>query len=1278
MLTQRMAAMTLATLGLTLGAMAAEPLWQCNFDDGKTAGWNVRSRNTGEKDYVRHEPATRPGDKGRGPALCSGMLPHKEVLAYGPVAGGIVTTDDLALRLRYHVRTEGGDIDRLRVHVWLAKGRRWHEAIAPVAGRWHTLTYRLADMFAVLDCSAGQAVKSLQIEAWGNFDSSAVELCLDDLMLCRGAEAEPETSEPLSNVSHPRLFYTPNEIADIREKVKRYDWAAVLLREATNVADGWLKKKILVPERKGGYPVRLIACFKCGKPSRCMLYDYGKPNQLTCAHCGAVRSDDLGAFPADAAWTTKYSCAASAWRSKTHIDLGRGVKALGLAYAVAGNEQHARAARQILVGYAHRYADYVLDVGAKVFPYRQEEQHWLVDLAAGYDLVLSSPCLSGADRLAIENRVLRASARTLAYRWGGSKNLILWNRNAIAAVGFCLGDQALIDFALNGSMGFRWIMANWLDDDGSWVEAHPGYFCYALQATEVMCEMACRSGVDFYKLDKIRRFFAYPVVNSYPDATWQTRKLPIAQIETAYRRYHAPVFAWAIREYYRKPSARRRASLLSEPEVAPPDGFRLASVNFPKRGNALLRAGQDDSAICVHFDYEPRMAKQRGWKLKTMPFALGRLLHPKTSIFYDRLWNNATLAYNTVVVDEQAQALSDGELRFFGAAPQVSIIEADANAAYPHTKLRRTLLLTDRYLLDLFRVVSDQPRRMDWLYHNRGELDCAVKLEPRKGPLGIADGYLEVTEVCKGWADDTWEAVWRMQDRDDPTRVTLRTGLDGEQVGSTGGKRRSPAGEAIWRTSIPESIVITDRRTHLGSKAAIAWVTEAMGKDGGEWWLDARHSDAKALVTVLFVQAPTRPNAFVTFSYFVDANPAAKPSLVADVYDDKTHFNFEVQPLKLGRWCNATIPLEELCRGKYSGFLRSITFILRREVVSAPFNVYLDDVAVHQGEDREPPCAIDDLTATRDGDDVRLRWSIPRDALSGVAHFDVFAGRGDRFVRKQATKLNAQPLTHAHELTHAAGAEEAWAYWVEAADHWGNRSLSNRAAVGVLPMPNRHRGSGMRLTMLGEKRTRVITGKGASGEASALVCVRRRAKGTVFAALLEPYVNRAAVQRVTRLPLKLDGKPCTQTEALGVKVECPERTEHVIVAYAPGLKGCDAMACDGTVGVVSCTSDGVLRYAYLGQGRRLRLKEAVIESATETSLYVERMAGGRWLVHNQGSADTTLAVGSPFAAKPVVYALDSDQQRTGQVQARCAAGRVEWAARAGAMYEIADKYSPMQ
>ena len=298
--TKRMAAMVLATFGLTLGATAAEPLWQSNFDDGKTAGWNVRNRNTGEKSYARHEPAARAGDEGKGLALCSGMLPHKEVLAYGPVARGIVTTADLALRLTYRVRTEGGGIDRLRVHVWLAKGRRWGEVIAPEAGRWHTLTFRLADMFTVLDCSTGQAVKSLQVEAWGNFDASAVELCLDDLMLCRGAEAEPETLEPLSDVSHPRLFYTPHEIADIREKVKRYDWAAVLLREATSVADSWHQKRIVVPERKGGYPVRLIACLKCGKPSRCMLYDYGKPNLLTCAHCRTVRNDDVDAFPADA------------------------------------------------------------------------------------------------------------------------------------------------------------------------------------------------------------------------------------------------------------------------------------------------------------------------------------------------------------------------------------------------------------------------------------------------------------------------------------------------------------------------------------------------------------------------------------------------------------------------------------------------------------------------------------------------------------------------------------------------------------------------------------------------------------------------------------------------------------------------------------------------------------------------------------------------------------------------------------------------------------------
>ena len=1257
-------------VGVAQGGWAQEEvLLRWDFEDQKTSGWTV----SGGKQTV--EPLEgRPGNKF---ALFSGMQNIGELVVHHRFSEELLNVKDLAVRFSYLCQAQEGGVDMIRVFVRLPGGYYRECIIAPPLGQWQTAAFRLQDVYHYGDGLIGKQIEGIDLRARRNLGTKAISIMLDDVAFFQATGPLPKPMVPIKRLAHPRLFYSPQEIEQIRDKIKRLEWAAYLSGSTESVADGWLKKEVYVPKKKGGYPPRLIACQKCGKPSNTMRYDHSKRNLLTCASCGAVRKDDVDSFAPDAPWTERYSCAASAWRAEAHTELGRAVKALGLAYAISQEEKYAGKAREILLGYAQQYPKYSDDGnllgGQKAFPYRQAEQHWISDLITGYDLVWNSPGLTDADKLAIENHLFRECARVLV-PFSGSKNLWLWNADAVAAIGFCLGDQSLIDFAIDGAQGFRRILADWVDDDGSWVEAHPGYFCYALQATETMCEMAYRSGIDFYQMDKIRKFFAYPIINSFPDLTWQDIRLPIDQIETAYRRYHDPIFAWAIQEANKGPRAMRRASLLSEEKVQEVRDFRLPSVNFEKRGNALLRAGEGDQAICVHFDYEPRMAKARGWKLKTMPFAHGRLLHPKKSIFYDRLWNNATLAYNTVVVDERAQALSDGKLIFFGAAPQVSMIDAEANDAYPDSDLRRTLVLTDRYLLDFFRVASDRDRRIDWFYHNRGELECPLQLESRPGRLGIAEGYFEIIEVKKGGADSNWEALWHMKERDDRERITLRSDLDGEQLGSKGGKHLSPAVEAIWRSSIPQSLVITDRKTHLGSKAAVSWVTEAMGKEGGEWWLNsvgARHSDIKALATVLFVQASTKDDLYASFSYYVEADPKVEPSLTVDVYDDQKHYSFPVQPLKLNQWCTQTISIKDLTKGKYAGYLRSLTFVLSREKVEeSPFNIYLDNVVVSQGKDETPPRAIDDLMAVRQGAEVELTWSIPRDDHSGIAYFDVYAGRSATFSPDQAQKLNQEPLTDAHQFLDRGGAKNKRYYWVEAVDYFGNKSLSNRARPGSKLAGSPYRGTGMRLTMLGEDPTQVITGVGASGEASPLVVARRRAKETVFISTLEPYSGKPVVRRISKLPATMEGQPCLQSEAAGVSVETDQSTEQVLVSYQPGPKKYGAISFDGLIGVLSWSKGGEIRYAYLGKGKTLSSGKVAIGSDTESSLYLEHQGDKRYLVENQGEKDANLTIQVPLGKRPVVYLLDDQGQRKAGIHAKSLRGRMEFPAQAGASYQI--------
>ena len=208
--------------------------------------------------------------------------------------------------------------------------------------------------------------------------------------------------------------------------------------------------------------------------------------------------------------------------------------------------------------------------------------------------------------------------------------------------------------------------------------------------------------------------------------------------------------------------------------------------------------------------------------------------------------------------------------------------------------------------------------------------------------------------------------------------------------------------------------------------------------------------------------------------------------------------------------------------------------------------------------------------------------------------------------------------------------------------------------------------------MLGERRTRVVAGAGASGESSPLVVARRRAKETVFAAVLEPYAGEPLVRRVARVPALEQGKACAQTAAIGVSVETQHTVEQVCISYQPGRKRYGPIELDGLIGVVAWADERDLRYAYLGRGTALRHPRVALEAAAESTVYLEPLDTGGYLVAHQGPTDTALVIRARLASRPAVYALDQGGQRSISVRAEGGSGSVRFEAKVGVTYHILD------
>jgi hypothetical protein len=127
-------------------------------------------------------------------------------------------------------------------------------------------------------------------------------------------------------------------------------------------------------------------------------------------------------------------------------------------------------------------------------------------------------------------------------------------------------------------------------------------------------------------------------------------------------------------------------------------------------------------------------------------------------------WLRSTIAHNTVTVDGKPmfpfdvptksaweadswrRRTSDGELVLFQHEKgSFSALRAVNELVYPGVKLDRTVILTGGFVIDAFRVFSDEHHVYDWAMHVIGEPDVEGQGEPVD--LGEQVGYRHLTDA---------------------------------------------------------------------------------------------------------------------------------------------------------------------------------------------------------------------------------------------------------------------------------------------------------------------------------------------------------------------------------------------------------------------------------------------------------------------------------------------------------------------------------------------------
>ena len=524
-------------------------------------------------------------------------------------------------------------------------------------------------------------------------------------------------------------------------------------------ADEALKRQVIFPP-EGGQHNQWYQCDKCQ-----LALETVDATHHRCPKCGQVYTG----YPYD-----------NVIYSQTHNRLGRDLSMCAWGYALTANEKYAQRAREILLGYAERYATYPYhsanmgkltdppsSSGGHVFEQTLNEASWIVDVCEAYDLVRQSEVFSAADQRAIRDDLLLKVYENIAKHKAGKSNWQTYHNAAFMMIGGVLNRADLVQQAIEDKQnGFYFQMRASVLPGGMWFENSWGYHFYTLGAVERTVETGRRLGIDLYSEPAVKEMYtvapdyrmADGTLPRFGDAT--TMRVPGQRYEAAYHQWRDPTFLALL------PAGPTWDSVLygrtEKPSKEP--GLATSILNLGA-GHAILRAGASTAALTFgpfggfhgHFDKLSFVYFSQGKELGYDP---GRARSQAYRLPIHKNWYRATTAHNTVLVDRTSQKGVAGQHELFVATPEVSAIAAHTDTAYPNVMHRRLLVLRPGFLVvaDILTSTDGKAHTFDWLYHNRGEsISSPAASQQATAPDGQGFEYLQ--DVRRGASGAAIEAV---------------------------------------------------------------------------------------------------------------------------------------------------------------------------------------------------------------------------------------------------------------------------------------------------------------------------------------------------------------------------------------------------------------------------------------------------------------------------------------------------------------------------------------
>lgn len=539
----------------------------------------------------------------------------------------------------------------------------------------------------------------------------------------------------------PRLAFNKDELQHLKTSPNKDKKRTQIISRADRI----LNNKIEIPKDvSGGQWIFYYACPNDGT----RLQPLSKLKHK-CKKCGKTYSNKR---------------INAAYRTILYNKADREMYDLALAYAITGKSKYVTPLKEAFLELVDLYpklqrhdrwdrTGLFAVVGGKRFCQHLSEAVSIIKLAKAYDLCANSPLFSKTERKLIEEQFLKRTVNEISnfeLFIGGKNNHQTWFNAAYANVGVAIGNKKLIKRALNGTNGLLSQLKGSVTDDGIWYEGTVSYHFYALNAIIETLKPLQRSNIDLSDNKKLKSLWLGPLNLTFPNGT-----MPAINDGDPYDIKKAnKAYQFALK-YFKDPIF---ANIANKERDNNASYIPIKSCNLTDIGLAILKRGNGKNAITTFLDYGQH-GEHHGHpdKLQIILYALnqelfldpGRLSY---SVKEYNSWARTTVAHNTVVMNQINQKPAKGKILFFEDNKKFSASFAECNSAYSGANMRRFILLTDTFMIDIFKVsktptLFSKTVTWDWLLHCRGKISSNQLSKPIKKSLGTTNGYQHLKKI---------------------------------------------------------------------------------------------------------------------------------------------------------------------------------------------------------------------------------------------------------------------------------------------------------------------------------------------------------------------------------------------------------------------------------------------------------------------------------------------------------------------------------------------------